>query len=81
MILVFSALLEYAFVNSLTRMELERRKKKQRQLAARAAQEGHALLEAEADVDNPSPKHDMLVNQANNSTEIVSLYVNFIQKL
>ncbi len=38
MILVFSALLEYAFVNSLTRMELERRKKKQRLLAARAVQ-------------------------------------------
>ncbi len=38
MILVFSALLEYAFVNSLTRMELERRKKKQRQQAALAAQ-------------------------------------------
>ena len=38
MILVFSALLEYAFVNSLTRMEIERRKKKQRQLAAQVAQ-------------------------------------------
>ncbi len=35
-------------------------------------QEGHALLETEGCIDNPSPKHDLLVNQTNNSTEIVS---------
>ena len=61
MILVFSALIEYALVNSLTRMEADK-KRKRREFAA----DGCGLPE--------SPRKEMVINQKDsvNATEIVS---------
>ena len=60
MILVFNALIEYAIVNSLTRMEIERKKKRKE------------LAEACGIPD--SPRKEMVINQKDsvNTTEIVS---------
>ncbi len=76
MILVFSALIEYAFVNSMTRMEMERRRR-------RRSDDG-ATWRHDDDHDSPpdsnpdSPRKDMVINQRNsvNATEIVRTFSN-----